>query len=228
MHKYKITISLLLISVFLFGQNDKKENKLRDAFEENSTHIQDYKGFELGFNITNVLSRFVGNSSGTDVFDFPILMRYHINNSALRIGVGATFSRSNFFDATTVTFRETEERTGTLSFGIERYVSLKKRLTFYYGVDVFGAIEYESVATSNFSNSIIAKDILRLGGGPFIGLSYSINYRVRLHTEMNISGFYERTETTEIISGNDIPIADTDRFGGQISPPIALYINLKF
>lgn len=228
MLKYKLTISFLLVSVLLLGQNDKKSDKLKDVFEDNSTHIQDYKGFELGFNITNVLSRFVGNTPGTDVFDFPILMRYHLEKSAFRLGVGATFSRSNFFDATTATFRETEERSGTLSVGLERYVSLKKRLTFYYGIDVFAATEFESVATSNFSNSIISKDIIRFGGGPFVGLSYSINYRVRLHTEMNIAGFYEQTKTTEIISGNDIPIADTDRYGGQISPPIALYINLKF
>lgn len=227
MLKYNIAISFLLVSLFAFGQNDKGE-KIRDIFEENSTHLQEYKGFELGFNVTNVISRFVGNTPGTDAFDFPILMRYHFENSALRIGIGATFNRSSFFDATTATFRETEERSGTLSFGMERYVSLKKRLTFYYGVDIYGAIEYESVNTSNFSTSVIAKDILRLGGGPFVGLSYSINYRVRLHTEMNVSGFYQETKTTEIFDGESIPIADTDQIGGAISPPIALYINLKF
>ncbi len=228
MQKYYLLLSFLLISCLGLAQKEDGENKIRNFFDENSIHLEEYKGFEFGFNITNVLTKFVGNTPGTDVFDFPFLMRYHLNKSAIRLGIGATFNQSSFFDATTVTFRETAERSATASIGIERYVSLQKRLTFYYGIDVYAATEYESVATSNFSQSVIEKDIIRFGGGPFIGLSYSINQRIRLHTETNLSGFYQRTATTEVLAGMDIPIADTDTIGGEITPPIALYINLKF
>lgn len=228
MQKYYLLLSFLLISSLGLAQNGEKEKKVRNFFDEDSAHLEEYKGLEFGFNITNVLTKFVGNTPGTDVFDFPFLLRYHLNKSAIRVGLGATFNQSSFFDATTVTFRETAERSATLSVGFERYVSLKKRLTFYYGVDVYAATEYESVATSNFSESVIEKDIIRFGGGPFIGLSYSINQRIRLHTETNVSGFFQKTATTEVLAGQDIPIADTDTFGGEIVPPIALYINLKF
>lgn len=224
MIKYTTLISFLLISVLCYAQNDEK---LRDIFDENSTHLEEYKGLELGFNITNVISRFVGNEPGTDAADFPFLMRYHFRKSALRIGAGANFSRSSFFDATTRITRETEERSGVISFGMERHINIKKRMSFYYGIDVFGAIQSESVTTSTSSDSKIAKDITRFGGGPFLGISYSINHRVRFHTETNLAAFYELSQTTEIIGGIDEPIADTDRLGGQITPPIALYINLK-
>lgn len=225
MPKYILTISLLLISCLTHAQDDQK---LKDHFEEDSFHMLEYRGLELGFNITTVLSRFVGNSPGTDDLDFPFLFRIHGEKSALRIGVGASFNRSSFFDATTITTRETEERNGVLKIGFERNVNIKKRLSFYWGLEAFGGIEYESVVTSNFTNSLIAKDILRLGGGPFLGFSYSINHKVRLHTETNILGFYEKTTTTEVIGGEEEPIAETDGIGGRITPPIALYVNLKF
>ena len=225
MIKHTLIISFLLISLVSFAQND---NKIRDVFDEETNHLESYKGLELGFNVTNVLSRFVGNSPGTDSQDFPFLLRYHMKNSAFRFGIGASFNRSSFFDATTTTFRETEERGGVASIGFERNVNIRKRLSFYYGLDLFAAIEYESVETSNFSNSKLVKDIMRFGAGPFLGLSYSINHRVRLHTETNVAGFYEQTKTIEEVNSLPIPIADTDRISGSISPPIALFINLKF
>ncbi len=225
MSRYILTISLLLGCILIYGQNGEK---LRDHFEENSKHLENYSGLEMGFNITNVLTRFVGNQPGIDAFDFPFLFRYHFKKNALRIGLGASFDRNSFFDPTTATFRETEDRSMQASIGLERSVNIKKRLAFYYGVDFFAASEFESVKTSNFNNSTISKDIIRFGTSPFIGFSYSINHRVRLHTETNISGFYEKTNTTDTLNGVDTPIAETDRLGGKIEPPIALFINLKF
>lgn len=206
----------------------QEEDKLKRAVEKDNIHPTEYRGLEVGFNVTTVLSRFVGNGSEISAQDFPFLLRIHRDRFAFRIGLGANFKSDSFFDPTTFTNRDTEEKVGVLKIGFERKIDFKKRLSFYYGIDLFAGITQESVRTSNFSSSDFTKDINRFGGGPLFGISYSINERVRLHTETNILAYYQESTTNEIVNGTSIGSVSTDSIRASIDAPISLYINLKF
>lgn len=225
MIKQILVLALCLFSLQAIAQDG---NRLKDAVEEESPNTTKYRGLEIGINATTVLSKFVGNGSGIDAQDFPFLLRIHRDRFAIRLGLGANFKSDSFFDPTTFTNRDTEEKVGVLKVGMERKIDFKKRLSFYYGVDLFGGIIQESVSTSNFSSSDLSKEIYRYGGGPFFGISYSINERVRLHTETNILGYYEQATTTEMIAGTPVSSVSTDSVRASVEAPISLYINLKF
>ncbi len=228
MIKQLLLISFILLSSNVFGQQKQEKTRLGEFLDQETSHPNDYRGLEIGFNVTTVLSRFVGNGPGIDAQDFPFLLRFHRDRFAFRVGLGANFKSDSFFDATTFTNRNTEEKVGVLKVGLERKVDLRYKLSFYYGLDVFGGLIQESVSTSNFSSSDLTKDITRFGGGPFMGISYSINDRVRLHTETNITGFFETATTSEINGGVTISSVTTDSVRAELETPISLYINLKF
>jgi len=195
---------------------------------ELSQYPSDYKGIELGFNVTTVLSRFIGNTTGFDSQTFPFLIRFHNKKSAFRIGIGGNFKSDNFFDPTTGTVRDTEERAALLKLGYERKIELERKLTFYYGLDVFAGLVQEKVSTNNFSSTEISKNITRIGGGPLVGISYSVNERVRFHTETNILAFYESSTTNESLNGAQTLTFSNDSFRAVLEAPISLFINLKF
>jgi len=225
MIKQFLILSFLLTTFSLTAQN---KDRIAEKVEEKVKHPIEYRGLELGFNVTTVLSRFVGNGPGVDAQDFPFLIRIHRDRFAFRIGLGANFKSDSFFDPTTFTNRNTEERVGVLKIGVERKIDFKKRLSFYYGLDAFAGVTQEKVTTSNFSNSSLNKDITRYGGGPLFGISYNINERVRLHTETNILGYFQSSTTSESINNEPIINVTTESARVTLEAPISLYINLKF
>lgn len=225
MIKHLLILSLILVSL---GLNAQDETKLERKFEEKLSHPNEYRGVELGFNVTTVLSKFVGNGPGIDAQDFPFLIRFHKDRFALRLGLGANFKSDDFFDPTTGTRRETEERVGVIKLGVERKIDFKKRLSFYYGFDAFGGLIQEKVSTVNFSSSQLTKDITRYGGGPLFGISFALNERVRFHTETNILAYYQSSSTTESIDNSPVDVVNTNSVRATLEAPISLYINLKF
>jgi len=222
------TFAITFILLFSFSLSAQNKDRIKEKIEEEVQYPVNYRGLELGFNVTTILSRFVGNGPGIDAQDFPFLIRLHRDRMALRIGLGGNFKSENFFDPTTSTTRTTEERTGVIKLGVERKIDFRKKLSFYYGIDAFAGVTQEKVSTSNFSNSELRKDISIYGGGPLFGISYSINEKVRLHTETNITAIYETATTTDSINNEPVETFTTEGSNLSIEAPISLYINLKF
>ncbi|WP_235299612.1 hypothetical protein [Portibacter marinus] len=189
------------------------------------------KSGDIGLNITNVLSSFIGNSSNQDnIASYPFVAKLNYGRNAVRFGVGFTFDNSNetFVNIEQFIFNNYQLNARV---GWERKKYLGNRFGFYYGLDLVTMIKNEETTVSNSIDvTSIRTDTQGLGGGLVYGFEYYINKFMYLGTEGNIYGLYKISKRTESFQFNmDI---NSERkiigFEAQITPPVNLYVMVRF
>lgn len=208
---------LMLSAVAMMAQEEEK------AFEE-----IELKKLEIGINITSVLKSFVGNDATISSEDFPLLFRLHGNKMAGRLGLGFAVQNTEFFDQITFNTRQSELTSYFVKLGLERKVFQDRRLSFYWGLDLIGIYEVDKVTSPSFDNLQLVKEITTYGISPFLGFSFKLNERIRLHTESSTNLFYETSLIKEIQFDNEEIISEENALFGEIQVPIFLYLNVRF
>ncbi len=206
-------------SLTILAQEDKRSN---------SNELDERKTLEFGIDVTSALSKFVGNEA-LEIDAIPFLIRFHNKGGgAFRLGIGGIINRGEFTDLVTGVIRQTSVTSGSLKVGFEKNVYSKEKLSFYYGLDILGFYERDEVTAANFFPIDLIKTINRIGAGPFLGISYSINPRIRLTTEASISIFVEESKTIERINNQEEVVASDSGLSGGVNPPFSLFINARF
>lgn len=215
--KYLFTFSFILLGSLLCSGQEPRDSKVGDR-----------KKLEIGIDVTSALSKFVGNEA-LDIDAIPFLLRMHNKgDGAFRLGLGGIIDRGEFTDLITGAIRQTNVTSGSLKVGFEKNVYSKEKLSFYYGLDLLFFYERDEVTAANFFPIDLIKTVNRIGAGPFLGISYSVNSRIRLTTEASISIFVEESETIERINGQEQLVSSDSGLSGGVNPPFSLFINARF
>lgn len=199
-------------------------------FTNHSLFSQEEKSsFDIGINVTTVFSSFVGNSEFLEPADFPILLRKHKGQSAIRIGIGAKVNSNEFFDNVTFVFRESKFQEYFFKLGIEKKVYDDGKWDFYYGLDFNTRYNLDEVQANDFNGTFnkISARIIGFGGGPFFGVRYQLLKRLSLSTEATLSGLYNLRKSTNF-SGFQESVINTSFWEVNLQPPLFLYLNLNF
>ena len=189
------------------------------------------KSTDLGLNITNVISSFIGNSSSeVNLESFPFVVKINRKKTAIRFGMGIDLGNSNETLAEVEQFIiNNYQLNGRV--GIEKKKYLGHKFGFFYGLDFIGAIKNEeSTVSNNIDVSSIVENTLGVGGGPVYGFEYYLNKYMYLGTEGSFYGIYKLTNRKE--SFEFTPEINTERkitgLDARITTPTRLYIMVRF
>lgn len=200
--------------------------------QESELYVTQSKGFDIGINVTSVISSFSGNGTSLEAEDLPIVFRFTQQKSAFRIGLGVKGRTSSFFDNVTFAERQTTEQSYFTKLGIEIHAPLDNKWQFYYGIDAVGSLLKGDVEVNGgFTSSSIEQQVIGIGASPFVGIRLYIGKRFYLSTESNMTYIYKLFDTTERFTDiNGVPgerSSDSQASEFSISPPIQLYVNYK-
>jgi hypothetical protein len=189
------------------------------------------KSSDLGLNITNVLSSFIGNSNGDlDIESFPFMVKINRKNNAIRFGLGLNLVNSNELLTDVEQFiLNNFQISGRVGFERKKYIGNK--FGFFYGLDVISTFRNEE---STFSNNVditnIIENTLGFGGGPVYGFEYYLNKFMYLGAEGSFYGIYTSANRKEIFEFN--PTINSERqtsgFNARLTAPTRLYIMVRF
>lgn len=186
---------------------------------------------DLGLNITNLLSSFIGNSnSSSNLESFPIVVKLNRKKSALRFGLGLALDNS---DADLVSVEQFVFNNYGLSsrIGFERKKYLGFNMGFYYGLDLVSEFYNREDAVSNDVDvTTISENGFGAGGGPVFGFEYYLGKKVYLGTEGTFYTIYNYTIRKESFEFNSA--SNTERIStktkANITVPSRLYIMVRF
>lgn len=189
------------------------------------------KGFDVGINVTSVVSTFVGNDNNLDAKDLPVFLRWTNKNSAIRLGLGARGFTTEFLDNVSGSFRTSKQNEFATKFGIEVTRPVDNRWQFYYGVDLIANLNLADVESqsSQFFASIEGRTI-STGLSVFTGIRYFLGDRFYLSTETNMSYIYNLVRTTETFfnGGANNPVtSNTQSSDFSLNPPLFIYVNYR-
>ena len=225
----KSTSLNIYLSIILFlgvAVNLDAQKKSRSNTDEN-TELSSGK-IEIGYNVTTVLSHFIGNESLIEASDFPLIVRFRAKKTLFRIGLGVSGNSNEFFDNITGIFRKNDFNETFLKLGFEKEFFKDKKWTGYYGIDLIGNYISDQVTTFGFEQVILNNNTIGVGGGPFLGIKYDINSRIYFHTESTLYFLAKRTTLKQNINGVSTQIQETDNYSASLQSPLSLYLNYKF
>lgn len=188
-------------------------------------------GFDIGINVTSVISTFVGNESSLRATDLPVYLRWTKKNSAIRLGLGARGTTNEFFDGVTGVNRQTKQQEYSTRLGLEVNRPIDKRWQFYYGLDLVGNAVLGD--TDVFTQDIFRVDqrVLEFGASPLIGFRYFVGERFYLSTEANMTYLHNITKTVQSFTdGLGIPRSNEMTTNGSnftLNAPVFIYINYR-
>ena len=186
---------------------------------------------DLGLNITNLLSSFIGNTNtSSNLESFPIVVKVNRKKSALRFGLGLDLDNSDadLVGVEQFVFNNYGLRT---RIGFERKKYLGFKVGFYYGLDLVGEFYNREDAVSNDVDvSTISENGFGAGGGPVFGFEYYMGKQVYLGTEGTFYAIYNYTTRKEAFEFNSA--SNTERIStktkANITVPSRLYIMVRF
>jgi len=179
--------------------------------------------YEVGINVTSVLSTFLGNSNALDASDFPLQIRLGKKPTKMRIGLGAESSRKTIFDQVTGSNRRSKQIGIASRIGFEKNTSLGNRFGFYWGADAIILLSNNAVQTFSSGSPTLKEESFGIGGGPIVGLKFNLSKRVYFSTEATMYSAFRSQKRT---GSSNIPTTDTF-FDFMISPPLFLYLNIS-
>lgn len=183
--------------------------------------------FEVGINITSVLSSFLGNNNGIQATDVPFILRIGKENK-LRVGFGINTKSNEFFDPVAGATRISTDSEYLLRIGFQKQIMAENRWSVYWGIDGLAGWQQDRVRAVIFNGeNVIDNKQIRFGGGPLLGIGFNISKRIYLSTEASLYGLgILRTDSQ---SGIGIPEFSRTAFDFEISavPPLFLYLNCK-
>ena len=203
----------ILISFFFVG----------NVFGQRSEAISKDRKYEIGLNVTRVLSNLVGN----DVEDatFPITFKIRGKSNYWRLAIDPIFKSTNNLS---LDARETDI---TARIGLEKRVYFAERWRFFYGLDVYGF--YRKDKSNNTTPiDVLTFTVTDVGAGlaPFFGFQFLISDRVALEIETSYLIKYLKTKSTlkHVVATS----LDTETSSNEIilsrPDPKFLYIIMRF
>jgi hypothetical protein len=186
---------------------------------------------DLGLNITNVLSSFIGNTNGeVDIESFPFMVKVNRKKNAVRFGLGINLGNTNelLTDVEQFIFNNYQLNARV---GFERKKYLGNKFGFFYGLDLVSTFKNQE---STFSNNIDITNIIEnttgFGGGPIYGFEYYLNKFMYLGAEGSFYGIYTSSNRKETFEFN--PSINSERqssgFNARLTAPTRLYIMVRF
>jgi hypothetical protein len=224
----KLTILSFLLSFSASSQEIESTESLADSKKMN---------LEVSLNSTGFIQQFLF-ATNLGLTQNPYLVQLKLLNSkrnGLRFGGATTSSGTRLNDVnngstTKLTFSNYDFR-----LGFELHSKLGKRWSTFYGVDgVFGNSQsrQESQFFDGVSNQItkINSDVLSYGGGPFIGLQFAINERIRIYTES--TAYFKLTEDKQLVESTGVfgskSESKTNGHSFNLIMPASLFIAINF
>jgi len=206
-----LTLIFGCLLVCLSGKAQDQERILKD------------RKYELGVNITRVLSNLVGNEVEEAVF--PLTLKVRGSKHYWRFSVDPTLENINNLS---LNARVTDI---TSRIGVEKRAYLGDRWRFLYGIDLYGF--YRKDASTNTSPI----DVLRftvtdtgLGLAPVFGFQFLLTDRIALELETNYLFSYIRQKSTlahEVATNLDTETS-SNSFSVTKPDPKFLYIIVRF
>lgn len=183
---------------------------------------------EVGLNITNVLTSFLGTSSGTVGVD-PYLFSLRVGQPRRHWRFGADFrvrrrtEGDDIFDRLVL-----REYSFAARAGYEWVRPLSSRFFLYFGIDLVTDGSYERVESFTFTiPAVVAEHRTGIGAGPVLGARFQLHPRIALTTESSLYGMYRFGSklVTAQPDQRDTPISE---FSLEPVLPTSLFINFLF
>lgn len=216
-------IQKIIVSLFVFFS--------LASWAQNRDEFEFPRSEDIGLNITNVLSSFVGNSNADfDLADFPFQVKVNRKNRAIRFGLGVKVKNTDetLFGVEQIVFNNFGVHS---RLGIEWKKYLGHKVGFFAGVDLVSIYSNEEdIVSNNIDISVINTNTIGGGGGPVFGFEYYLNKNMYFSTEGNLYGIFKYSERKESFRNN--PNINIDKvsydFEATLTSPIQLYIMVRF
>jgi hypothetical protein len=188
--------------------------------------------WEVGVDVTSVISSFIGNSGTPKLaLDFPFTLKRMLKGgNALRFGLGGAFGVGDKVNNQNI-FLRNYAQSANLRLGYEYREVLSRRWMVYGGVDAMA--QYRRAASStitNIDNVSLIESGYSLGGGLFLGFQFAINTRLHLGCEGNMYGLFtykdEHKRFMNFPSTNERIKSTFTQLQG--TPPRLLYAIFRF
>jgi hypothetical protein len=178
--------------------------------------------YEVGLNITNTLTSFVGNGSNATQSD-PYLITLRVGGALKRARLGVNFQINAKSDVSNVTGGSTDTKEHLFNFraGYEQVLPVSKKAAFYWGFDGIISFSYEKIKTNiDFGgNTSLLNRVYGIGTGPVLGMQFRLHPRVYA---------VYKSGTKEINAFPDIRKEKIKDLVWQPLAPTSLYINFVF
>ncbi len=204
--RYTILLFLMIISTFVFSQEESKVRKT-----------------EIGIDVTSLITSTIGNGINPSISDFPFTIKNRIKeeNRYFRIGMGVNVATSlDLF-----TDQSSKSSRYNLRLGVEKREAIGGRFSLLYGLDLFGKYSKQTIGSS-FAD--IENLGLTFGTSPFLGVQFKINNRIALELESSFSASYTYQKNALIIESNPPDEEKSNQFSARIILPQWLFLIVKF
>ena len=218
---------LLIFSlIFIFSQNLLAQDN--DVENHGDHHGEKYS--EVGINATSFVNEFISiNSNDAAIGDYMIAYKYHFGSKALRLGLGGSFSQADE-DTDGNGTRTTNDNSLDIRIGYEWNKKITNKWSFYSGMDIIGATDFNSSVSDNFERVETSTRTTVVGGGPVLGIQFFINSHISLMTEGSLYFKHSIVNTKESFSLNsEFNSEETNsRNDLNFGLPTALFFIVRF
>ncbi len=200
---------------------------------------------EIGFDVTSFITLYSGLSAYPyegynyySVGNYLLGYKHYFNHIILRTALSLDVdNRSERGGANSYTNYKSTGESFDIRAGIEHLVPLSPHWEMYYGLDILGGYgKSSSVDTEPDTSNLYARDeyatVNRIGAGPVLGVTFLINRRISLTTELSVYGLNAHSETRYDYYNNppeefqhDTRI--TDDFYMNIQYPLFVFFNIR-
>ena len=203
------TISFFIASIAYTQTSDRHQNK--------------YK-FELGVNVTTILSNVLTNDVNSEITDFPITLKAHSKRRIWRFGFDVDFSKGDNFPL------KSHELNVATRIGLEKRVELSDRWRLIYGIDThYRYLDEKSTSALDFDEIRLHDTSIGLGLSPLFGFQFDLGNRVSLEIEtMLLFLAYRETSDLEFANSPTLNTYDEDyTYKITMPDPRFLYLIIK-
>jgi antitoxin component YwqK of YwqJK toxin-antitoxin module len=231
--KQILVATLLATSLNIFAQSDKKIKSTK------VNHIVSIQANQLIRQIFNF-------SNNNPTINNPYLLTYSATSKKLNWGIdaGLGYVYSNIFDNDGNTKRETFINELNARFGIQKMIPLTQKFSAQFSVHaVYDLVDNKTKTEirNDFQSgqttiTITKNDIVRIGGGPALGIRYQLNQKISIGTECNYyfkSGKTKSKTTIENIFQGVPQFFDEVKNDNDLSTfifnvPAAIFLQIQF
>jgi hypothetical protein len=190
-------------------------------------------GFEIGFNLTRVVSSLSSNNNGSVnsqnvPYSFIVKYRTLKNKGAFRIGAASSIKQKS--DALVTSTKFINDQLVVPFVGYEWRKDISNKFVFYGGVDLRYIYNSENTRTETFTSSpiTVTNNERGIGGGPFYGFMWNLSNRISLYTEGSLNLNYIQRKRVFDIGGATQVLENSNNLSIVPSAPVSLYMLVRF
>ena len=203
------------------------------AFAQDSRKNDNAISYEVGLNLTNVLSSFLSiDNEQLDADPYSVGFKIKKGKNVFRTSASLVLKNSLENDAIINGQRSLKDNVFGLKLGYEKRMRISDRFSGFFGFDMLGEYRIEeSEFVPNFGERVEdVQEQIVFGGGPVLGIMFHINKKLSLGTESTLYFIYGKEDSeTKFLPSGEIFSKDQSTFIGlNHMLPQSLYFIFHF